>query len=205
MTDQTCNTTLPSDLLDALRSLIQQCRQQALRAVDMVQVQTCWQVGCHIFEFEQGGESRASYGKKLLPHLAQVLTREFGKGFDDRNLRNMRAFYLTFPIWNAVRTELSWTHYRLMLRVSEAKARDWYMNEAASQNWSSRALERQINTLYFERLLFSSDKASVTAEANINWRPYPKHPASLCVTRCCWSFWACPAPENCWSPGWSRR
>ncbi len=168
MTGLTSPAAVPQVLLEALRSLIQQGRGQALRAVDMVQVQTCWQMGRHIVEFEQGGESRASYGKKLLPRLAQVLTREFGKGFDDRNLRNMRAFYLAFPIWNAVRTELSWTHYRLMLRVSEAKARDWYMNEAATQNWSSRALDRQINTLYFERLLLSSDKASVTAEANTN-------------------------------------
>jgi len=167
---------VPQELLEVLRSLIQQGRGQALRAVDMVQVQTCWQVGRHIVEFEQCGESRASYGKKLLPRLAQVLTREFGKGFDDRNLRNMRAFYLSFPIWNAVRTELSWTHYRLMLRVSEAKARDWYMNEAATQNWSSRALDRQINTLYFERLLLSSDKASVTAEADTHIAALPQTP-----------------------------
>jgi len=176
MTGLTNPAAAPEELLEALRSLIQQGRQQALRAVDMVQVQTCWQVGRHIVEFEQGGESRASYGKKLLPRLAQVLTREFGKGFDDRNLRNMRAFYLSFPIWNAVRTELSWTHYRLMLRVSEAKARDWYMNEAATQNWSSRALDRQINTLYFERLLLSSDKAGVTAEANTNLAALPQTP-----------------------------
>ena len=176
MTGLTNPAAAPEELLEALRSLIQQGRQQVLRAVDMVQVQTCWQVGRHIVEFEQGGESRASYGKKLLPRLAQVLTREFGKGFDDRNLRNMRAFYLSFPIWNAVRTELSWTHYRLMLRVSEAKARDWYMNEAATQNWSSRALDRQINTLYFERLLLSSDKTGVTAEANTNLAALPQTP-----------------------------
>jgi len=179
MTGLTNPAAAPEELLEALRSLIQQGRQQALRAVDMVQVQTCWQVGRHIVEFEQGGESRASYGKKLLPRLAQVLTREFGKGFDDRNLRNMRAFYLSFPIWNAVRTELSWTHYRLMRRVSEAKARDWYMNEAATQNWSSRALDRHINTLYFERLLLSSDKAGVTAEANTNLAALPQTPREL--------------------------
>ncbi len=149
---------LPNELLEALRTLIQQGRQQALRAVDMVQVQTCWEVGRHIVEFEQAGEARATYGKKLLPRLADILSREFGKGFDDRNLRNMRAFYLTFPIWNAVRTELSWTHYRNLLRVSNPQARQWYMNEATTQNWSSRALDRQIDTLYYERLLLSGDK-----------------------------------------------
>ena len=176
MTSLTSNAALPSELLETLRKLIQQGRQHALRAVDMVQVQTCWQVGRHIVEFEQGGESRASYGKRLLPQLAEALTREYGKGFDDRNLRHMRAFYLTFPIWNAVRTELTWTHYRNLLRVSDAKARQWYMNEAATQNWSSRALERQINTLYFERLLLSGDKASVTAEANANVAALPQTP-----------------------------
>ena len=165
-----------ADLLNALRRLIEQGRQRALRAVDMVQVQTCWEIGRHIVEFEQGGEVRAAYGKKLLPRLSETLSREFGKGFDDRNLRNMRAFYLAFPIWNAVRTELSWTHYRNLLRVSDQKARQWYMNEAATQNWSARALDRQIGTLYFDRLLLSGDKASVAAEANTNIEALPQMP-----------------------------
>ncbi len=172
---------MPSDshlkgLLDALRGLIQQGRQQALRAVDMVQVQTCWEIGRHIVEFEQGGETRAAYGKKLLPRLAEALTREFGRGFDDRNLRNMRAFYQAFPIWHAVRTELSWTHYRALLRVSNKEAREWYANETALQNWSARALDRQIGTLYFERLLLSGDKASVAAEADANVAALPQTP-----------------------------
>ncbi|RXK82715.1 DUF1016 domain-containing protein [Chlorobaculum sp. 24CR] len=162
------NTPPLSGLLNALRELIQQGRQQALRAVDRVQVQTCWEIGRHIVEFEQGGQARAAYGKKLLPRLAESLTREFGKGFDDRNLRNMRAFYQVFPIWHSVRTELSWTHYRALLRVSNKEAREWYVHEAASQNWSARALDRQIGTLYYERLLLSGDKAGVAAEADAN-------------------------------------
>ena len=96
---------------------------------------------------------------------AQALTREFGRGFDATNLRHMRGFFQAFPIRDALRRELSWTHYRLLLRVSSAEARQWYMTEAATQNWSSRALERQMGTLFYERLLLSSDKASVTAEA----------------------------------------
>jgi len=176
MTDLTPLTPPLSGLLDALRGLIQQGRQQALRAVDMVQVQTCWEIGRHIVEFEQGGEARAAYGQKLLPRLAEALTREFGRGFDDRNLRNMRAFYQAFPIWHAVRTELSWTHYRALLRVSNQKAREWYANEAAVQNWSARALDRQIGTLHFERLLLSGDKASVTAEADANIAALPQTP-----------------------------
>jgi len=158
----------PPDLLDALRGLIVQARQQVLRQVDVVQVQTCWQIGRHIVEFEQGGHARAAYGKRLLPQLGQALTREFGKGFDASNLRYMRLFYQAFPKCDALRHELSWTHYRVLTRVESDEARQWYMREAAVQNWSSRALERQIGTLYYERLLLSQDKAAVTAEADMN-------------------------------------
>ena len=173
-------TTAPlASLIDALSGLIAQGRQQALRAVDMVQVQTCWEVGRHIVEFEQGGEARAAYGKRLLPALAQALTREFGRGFDATNLRHMRGFFLAFPIRDALRRELSWTHYRLLLRVDNAQARQWYMTEAATQNWSSRALERQMGTLFYERLLLSSDKASVTAEAAANLAALPPAPRSF--------------------------
>ncbi|WP_229506358.1 DUF1016 N-terminal domain-containing protein [Massilia sp. BJB1822] len=141
------NPPRPVELLNILRQLILQSRQRILRAVHLTQVQTCWDVGRHIIEFEQGGETRAEYGARLLPQLAQTLTGEFGKGFDERNLRNMRAFFLAFPNRNALRSELSWTHYRLLLRVDEATVRDWYAAEAASENWSTRVLERQIGTL----------------------------------------------------------
>lgn len=106
-----------ASLLEALRGLIIQARQQVLRQVDSIQVHTYWQVGRHIVEFEQGGEVRAGYGKQLLANLAESLTKEFGKGFDERNLRNMRAFFQQFPNWNALRSELSWTHYRLFASV----------------------------------------------------------------------------------------
>jgi predicted nuclease of restriction endonuclease-like (RecB) superfamily len=104
----------------------------------------------------------------LLVKLAKVLTVEFGKGFDETNLRKMRLFYQAFPIRDALRLELSWTHYRRLLRVDSEKARKWYMDEAANQNWSSRSLERQINTLYYERLLMSRDKSAVMEEAATN-------------------------------------
>ena len=157
-----------ADLLSALRSLIQTSRQQALRAVDAVQVQTCWEIGRHIVEFEQGGSTRAAYGARLLPLLARSLSEEFGRGFDVSNLRHMRVFYQLFPIRDALRRELSWTHYRLLLRVESESARRWYMEEAARQNWSTRALERQVNTLYYERLLSSSDRPAVEREAHEN-------------------------------------
>ncbi|MDO9012933.1 MAG: DUF1016 N-terminal domain-containing protein [Gallionella sp.] len=118
-------------LLGSLGELIREARQQALRAVDTIQVQTCWQIGRHIVEFEQGGETRAAYGKRLLPELAKSLTKELGKGFDASNLRYMRLFYQAFPKCDALRHELSWTHYRFLLRIENDAARRWYMNETA--------------------------------------------------------------------------
>lgn len=155
-------------LIGQLRELVRDARSQALRAVDTLQVRTCWEIGRHIVEFEQGGEVRAAYGKKLLPRLATALSTEFGKGFDATNLRHMRGFFLAFPIRDAVRRELSWTHYRTLLRVEDDRARRWYMDEAAAQNWSSRALDRQVGTLHYERLLVSRDRQPVEDEARAN-------------------------------------
>lgn len=163
-------------LLAQLRTLIADARKEAKRTVDVIQVRTCWEIGRHIVEFEQGGQARAAYGKKLLSRLAESLTGEFGKGFDATNLRHMRRFYLAFPICDTVRRELSWSHYRALLRVDNPEARLWYVNEAAAQNWSFRALDRQIGTLYYERLLLSSDKASVEAEAEANIAALPRSP-----------------------------
>ena len=152
-------------LIRDLSTLITEGRQRAQQAVDLVQVQTCWGVGRHIVEFEQGGAARAEYGSRLLPRLAAMLTAEFGRGFDASNLRYMRLFYLAFPIRDALRHELSWTHYRTLLRIEDSAAREWYLTEAATQNWSSRALDRQIGRLYYERLLMSKDRSPVKEEA----------------------------------------
>lgn len=149
---------LPS-LLEDLRRLIAAARQKVLSAANVAQVVTYWEIGRHIVEFEQAGEARAAYGSRLLADLADSLTQEFGKGFDERALRNMRAFYLHFPIRGALRPELSWTHYRLLLRVDSEVARQWYLEESAVQNWSTRVLERQIASLSYERLLSSPGKA----------------------------------------------
>ena len=101
-------------LVRELREFITESRRQIVRAVDVAQVRTCWGVGRHIVEFEQGGAARAEYGAKLLPRLAEALTADFGKGFDASNLRYMRLFYLAFPNCDALRHELSWTHYRTL-------------------------------------------------------------------------------------------
>lgn len=154
-----------SKLVSDLRELITTARGQAIRAVDVIQIRTYWEVGQHLVEFEQGGKDRAEYGKGVLREVSEELTREFGKGFDASNLRYMRLFYKAFPIRDAVRHELSWTHYRSLIKVENEAARLWYMNEAIAENWSSRALDRQISTLYYDRLLLSQDKKPVQEEA----------------------------------------
>ena len=159
------------DLLSAIRTLLSQARTQIQQTVNHAMVKTYWEVGRLIVEHEQRGEKHATYGQYQLKQLSEQLQFEFGKGFDERNLRNMRAFYLTYSIWNAVRSELSWTHYRILTRIENPKAREWYLQESIEQNWSARALERQVEKLYYERLLSSKDKAPVMQEAQIYTQP----------------------------------
>ncbi|MDP0588428.1 MAG: PDDEXK nuclease domain-containing protein [Candidatus Endonucleobacter bathymodioli] len=153
------------ELLGDIRHIINQSRSQVRQAVNSAMVLTYWDIGRIIIEDEQAGKERAAYGKGLLQQLSKQLSEEYGKGFDVRNLRNMRQFYLTFPNRNAVRTELSWTHYRVLIRLENTEAREWYITETIEQNWSTRALERQISKLYYERLLASKDKGLVETEA----------------------------------------
>jgi predicted nuclease of restriction endonuclease-like (RecB) superfamily len=153
-------------IIEDIRNLLINSRVQLQQTINSVMVQTYWHIGKIIVEDEQKGELRAEYGKKQLEQISKTLSEEFGKGFDARNLRNMRQFYLTFPIWNAVSTKLSWTHYRVVMRIENQNAREWYIKETIENNWSVRALERQISTLYYERLLSSRDKAPVIQEAS---------------------------------------
>ncbi|MBT6120224.1 DUF1016 domain-containing protein [bacterium] len=156
---------LSTALLSDIQRVLDQARSSLQRSVNTVMVQTYWEIGHLIVEDEQKGKARAEYGKQQLENLADVLTKDYGKGFDGRNLRNMRSFYQTYPIWNAVRTELSWTHYRRLMRIENEQARDWYTKESIEQNWSARALDRQVSKLYYERLLASQEKAPVEKEA----------------------------------------
>ena len=110
-------------------------------------------------------------GPRLLQTLASSLAAEFGKGFDVSNLRHMQVFYQAFPIRDALRPELSWTHYRTFLRVESDSARQWYMNESAGQGWTTRSLEREISTLYYERLQATSNRPAVESEARSNLAP----------------------------------
>ncbi len=161
--------TVPSDnmqhLFHDIVAIIRQARQQVRQTVNVAMVQSYWQIGRRIVEHEQQGQSRAAYGKQQLQQLSEKLTEEFGRGFDVTNLRNMRRFYKAFPIWETVSPELSWSHYNLLSRVENPKARAWYQTEAVQGYWSVRALDRQISKLYYERILSSHDSASLALEA----------------------------------------
>jgi predicted nuclease of restriction endonuclease-like (RecB) superfamily len=169
MTAMTMIESTPSlsggTLHQAIRDILLSAKTQARRAVNDAMVQAYWHVGRLIVEDEQGGEKRAEYGKRVLPELAKRLSAEFGKGFSAQSLWSYRQFYLEFPILSTAWRELSWSHFRMLLRVKEGQARAWYANETATQSWSVRALDRQISTLYYERLLGSQKQDGVRAEA----------------------------------------
>jgi len=144
-----------------IKDLLIQSRSRVFQAVNTEMVICYWNIGRLIVEEEQHGEERADYGKHMVQELSKRLTGEFGKGFHKRNLWFMRNFYLAYPKVNALRSELSWTHYRLLLRVEEPKARSFYEAEAINARWSTRELERQIASLLFDRLALSRDKNGV--------------------------------------------
>ena len=144
-----------------IKVVLEAARNNAYRAVNFAMVKAYWQVGKIIVEEEQRGRKRAGYGKYLLRSISQQLSSEYGKGFDESNLRNMRSFYGAFPKCDALRHELTWTHYRLLLRMRKKKARGFYAAETIDNNWSTRELKRQINSLLFERISLSRDKKEI--------------------------------------------
>ena len=154
------------DIYSEIKETLLMSRNQAYSAVNFAMVQAYWQIGRIIVEHEQNGNLRAEYGKAILQDISDKLQKEFGSGFSVRNLQQMKKFYSLFPNTNALRSQLTWTHYRLLLRIEDDNARNWYMEECIRSAWSSRQLERQISTLYYERLLTSRDKQPVITEAN---------------------------------------
>ncbi|MDO8140986.1 MAG: PDDEXK nuclease domain-containing protein [Candidatus Brocadiales bacterium] len=184
MKKQVETTKRVESIYSRVREILDAARSGAYRAVNFAMVQAYWHVGRIIVEEEQKGKAKAEYGDYLIKELAERLTKEFGKGFDTRNLWFMRSFYLSFEIVNAVRSqssgrqihhavrgelpvirpELSWTHYRLLLKIELPDVRKFYLDECIDSNWSTRQLERQINSFYYERLLSSRDKKAVKKE-----------------------------------------
>jgi predicted nuclease of restriction endonuclease-like (RecB) superfamily len=156
-----------STLLSDVRSIVEQGLQRAYQGVNVVMVKTYWQVGRRIVEEEQQGEKRAEYGKQIISLLSEDLSKSYSKGFTARDLRSYRQFYLSFKdleIWHSRVPNLSWTHFRTMLRVTDDDARYWYMREAAQEMWSVRTLDRNIASQYYNRLLQSPKKEEVIAE-----------------------------------------
>ena len=154
-----------SNFIQEIKQLVLRGRQEAYAAVNQAMVNTYWQIGRRIVEEEQGGAERADYGKQILKQLSAALTEEFGKGFSVQNLYYFRQFYLTFPeIFHTPCGILTWSHYRRLLSVTDAQAREWYAKEASEQMWSYATLNRNISTQYYERLLLSQNKAPVEQE-----------------------------------------
>ncbi len=156
-----------SNLLNDVRAILAQARQKAYVAVNFAMVECYWQIGRRIVEEEQKGSQRADYGTQVVRELSRSLSEEFGGGFSYANIKNFKQFYLVYPDHGkgyALRSLLGWTHYRLIMRVENPAAREYYMKEAADQNWSSRILERNIHTHYYERLLSAPDKSAALSE-----------------------------------------
>jgi len=156
---------LKKGLIEQIQSIISSSREKAIRSVDTERVFMYWQIGKVIFEEEQQGEDRATYGTFLIKSISDTFQPQFGSGFSVRQLEMNRQFYRTFPNTNALRSQLSWTHYRTIIRIDNQDKREFYIAEASKNNWTARQLERQINSQLFERLLVSNDVQSVLAVA----------------------------------------
>lgn len=164
------NTSLASQgngeeqLFAQIKQMLDNARRQIARTVNTATIEAYWQVGKYIVEYEQAGKARAAYGKGVIPRLSKRLMAEYGGGFTATNLKQMRQFYLLYPKSHALRDQLSWTHWRTLLTVQDETARNYYIQECVAENWSTRQLERQISTMFYERMLASRNKDKVRAE-----------------------------------------
>lgn len=149
---------LDEQFVSDIRNIIITARTTAIRSVDFERVKMYWKLGERIFIEEQKGQDRAEYGAYLLQNVALEIEKEFGSGFSVRQLERARQFYRTYPIATALRTQLNWYQYRLLIQIDDKDKREYYELETANNNWTGRELERQINSGLYERLLLSNDK-----------------------------------------------
>jgi predicted nuclease of restriction endonuclease-like (RecB) superfamily len=154
-----------------IQVIIHEAKDKAIRLVDYERTLMYWQIGQRIFEEEQQGKDRADYGNYLTKFIADQLEPEYGSGFSKRQIELFRQFYRTFPIANALRSQLGWTHYKILLRVDSQDKIDFYIAESIKNNWTTRQLERQIHSSLWERLLMSNDRESVLAVARNEKQP----------------------------------
>ncbi|MBR6647650.1 MAG: DUF1016 family protein [Clostridia bacterium] len=162
-----------SETYSRIRNSVITAQGKIYTAVNSAMVQAYWEIGEQIY-IACGENERAEYGKGLLKYLSEKLTSEFGAGFAVRNLQMMRKFYLMYQNANTLCSQLSWSHYRILMRISDDKRREWYTEECAKSGWSVRQLERQINTMFYERLLSSKEKDAVAAEIQTT-EPKPEY------------------------------
>ena len=158
---------ISNNYINEIKKILKNARQKAYIAVNSAMVEAYWEIGRRIVEEEQNGKERAEYGKEILQNLSKELTEEFGKGYSYRTLREIRQFYLMFSDfekWRTVSAKLTWSHFQKVLRVSDEKARIFYLTEAAENMWSVRTLDRNISTLYYNRIVASIDKKTVEDE-----------------------------------------
>ena len=158
---------ISNNYINEIKKILKNARQKAYTAVNSAMVEAYWEIGRRIVEEEQNGKERAEYGKEILQNLSKELTEEFGKGYSYRTLREIRQFYLMFSDfekWRTVSAKLTWSHFQKVLRVSDKKARIFYLTEAAENMWSVRTLDRNISTLYYNRIVASIDKKTVENE-----------------------------------------
>ncbi|MBE0451924.1 MAG: DUF1016 domain-containing protein [Clostridia bacterium] len=154
-----------NEFYEDIRLILEKSRKDVSKAINFTMVDAYWNIGKRIIE-EQKGKENSVYGSNLLGNLSKKLSLEYGKGFDETNLSRMRKFFLTFSNRDTLCHDLSWSHYRLLLKLENDKAINFYIEESRKANWSVRELSRQINSLYFERLLSSKDKNAVKLHAN---------------------------------------
>ena len=149
------------DFIGEIKHLIVSSQDKAIRAVDFARVVLYWNIGKRIFDEVQKGKERADYGKKIIKNLSYELEPLYGSGYSYRQLYLFLQFYKVFPIVNAVRSQLNWSQYKLLIRIDDNDKREFYINESIKNSWNGRELERQVNSSLFERLLLSNDKKSV--------------------------------------------
>ena len=158
---------ISNNYINEIKKILKNARQKAYTAINSAMVEAYWKIGRRIVEEEQSGRERAEYGKEIIKNLSKELTEEFGKGFGERNIRNIRQFYVLFSDyekWKSLISKLTWTHIQKVLRVSDENARIFYLTEAAENMWSVRTLDRNISTLYYNRIVASIDKKTVEDE-----------------------------------------
>ena len=162
---------LDNEFYNGVKEILEQARKRVYRNIQSEMVLAYWQIGKMIVE-KQGGEERATYGDGLIKELSIQMTNDFGRGFDETNLRNMRQFYSIFQKRDTVCHELSWSHYRLLIRVVDESARNFYIEEAIEGNWSVRQLAREIHTFSYQRYIASKGNHDVVDDTAKKEEPF---------------------------------